>query len=73
VVWKIWSFLVGKYATWFVRESGLPFGWMIDMWLGAILATLVAGWVYKDRGAIANRRSAIADAYFAASTNTAVP
>jgi uncharacterized membrane protein YeaQ/YmgE (transglycosylase-associated protein family) len=48
VVWKIWSFLVGKYATWFVRESGLPFGWMIDMWLGAILAALVAGWVYRD-------------------------
>jgi hypothetical protein len=31
VVWKIWSFLVGKYVTWFVRDSGLPYGWMIDM------------------------------------------
>jgi hypothetical protein len=35
-------------ATWFAGDRGLPFGWMIDMWLGAILAALVAGWVYKD-------------------------
>jgi len=25
-----------------------PLGWMLDMWVGAILATLVAGWVYKE-------------------------
>jgi len=35
-------------ATWFAGDRGLPFGWMIEMWLGAILAALVAGWVYKD-------------------------
>ena len=35
-------------ATWFAGDRGLPFGWMIDMWLGAILATLTAGWLYKD-------------------------
>jgi len=35
-------------ATWFVGDRGLPFGWMIEMWLGAILAALVAGWLYKD-------------------------
>ena len=34
--------------TWFAGDRGLPFGWMIDMWLGAILATLVAGALYKD-------------------------
>jgi hypothetical protein len=26
----------------------LPAGWMIEMWLGAILAALVAGFVYKE-------------------------
>ncbi len=35
-------------ATWFAGDRGLPFGWMIEMWLGAILAALVAGWLYKD-------------------------
>jgi hypothetical protein len=35
-------------ANWFPGARGLPFGWMIDMWFGAILAALVAGWVYKD-------------------------
>jgi hypothetical protein len=22
--------------------------WMLDLWLGAIMASLVAGWLYKD-------------------------
>ena len=35
-------------ATWFAGDRGLPYGWMIDMWLGAILAALIAGWLYKD-------------------------
>lgn len=35
-------------ATWSPIDRGLPFGWMIDMWIGAILASLVAGWLYKD-------------------------
>ena len=40
----------GNFAqeTWFAGDRVLPFGWMIDMWLGAILAALVAGWLYKD-------------------------
>jgi len=51
------GFLAGFFAgfpdnfaqiTWFAGDRGLPFGWMIDMWLGAILATLVAGALYKD-------------------------
>ena len=35
-------------ATWFAGDRALPFGWMIEMWLGAILAAMVAGWLYKD-------------------------
>jgi hypothetical protein len=40
----------GNFAheTWSAVDRVLPFGWMIEMWLGAILAALVAGWVYKD-------------------------
>jgi hypothetical protein len=40
----------GNFAqeTWFAGDRVMPFGWMIDMWLGAILAALVAGWLYKD-------------------------
>jgi len=26
----------------------LPLGWMLDLWGGAILASLVAGWLYKE-------------------------
>ena len=35
-------------ATWFPGGRGLPFGQMVEMWLGAILAALVAGWLYKE-------------------------
>lgn len=35
-------------ATWFVGSRALPFGWMIEMWLGAILTALVAGFFYKE-------------------------
>ena len=35
-------------ATWFPGDRGLPFGWMVEMWIGAILAALVAGWLYKE-------------------------
>lgn len=40
----------GNFAqeTWFAGDRGLPFGWMIEMWFGTILAALVAGWIYKD-------------------------
>jgi hypothetical protein len=34
--------------TWSAVDRALPFGWMIEMWFGAILAALVAGWLYKD-------------------------
>jgi hypothetical protein len=35
-------------ATWSPLGRELPFGWMVEMWLGAILAALVAGFFYKD-------------------------
>ena len=35
-------------ATWAPFSRALPLLWMIELWGGAILATLVAGWLYKD-------------------------
>jgi hypothetical protein len=35
-------------AAWSPVERTFPLGWMLDLWAGAILATLVAGWLYKD-------------------------
>ena len=35
-------------ATWSQAGRALPFGQMVEMWLGAILASLVAGWLYKE-------------------------
>lgn len=36
-------------AAWSPIPRMLPLEWMLDMWGGAILATVVAGWLYKDR------------------------
>jgi len=35
-------------ATFTTASRYLPLGWMLDLWGGAILATLVAGWLYKE-------------------------
>ncbi|MBZ5705021.1 MAG: hypothetical protein LAN63_06680 [Acidobacteriia bacterium] len=35
-------------ATWAPFERMFPLGWMLELWVGAILATLVAGWLYKE-------------------------
>jgi hypothetical protein len=35
-------------ATWSPVDRIFPLGWMLDIWVGCILATFVAGWVYKD-------------------------
>jgi hypothetical protein len=35
-------------AAWSPVPRVMPLGWMLDLWGGAILATLVAGWLYKD-------------------------
>ena len=36
-------------AAWSPMPRMLPLGWMLDMWIGAILATLVAGFLYKEK------------------------
>ncbi len=35
-------------ATWSPIPRILPLAWMLEMWVGAILATVVAGALYKD-------------------------
>jgi hypothetical protein len=35
-------------ATWSAVDRIFPLGWMLDIWVGSILATLVAGWLYKE-------------------------
>jgi hypothetical protein len=35
-------------AAWSPLGRTIPVWWMIDLWVGAVLASLVAGWVYKD-------------------------
>ncbi len=35
-------------ATWAPISRSFPLWWMIDLWVGAILAAVVAGWLYKD-------------------------
>ena len=35
-------------ATWIPISRAFPLWWMIDLWLGAILASLVSAWLYKD-------------------------
>jgi hypothetical protein len=35
-------------AAWSPVPRMLPLGWMLDLWGGAILASLVAGWLYKE-------------------------
>ena len=36
-------------AAWSPVPRVLPLGWMLDLWGGAILAAIVAGFLYKDR------------------------
>jgi len=35
-------------AAWAPMNRHVPLWWMLDLWLGAIMASLVAGWIYKD-------------------------
>jgi hypothetical protein len=35
-------------ATWGPFSRGIPLGWMLDLWGGAILATLVSASIYKE-------------------------
>ncbi len=42
-------------ATWAPISRYFPLWWMIDLWAGAILAALVAGWLYRDAQPVAAR------------------
>jgi len=35
-------------AAWAPIPRVIPFWWMVEMWVGAVLAALVAGWFYRD-------------------------
>lgn len=35
-------------ASWAPFSRAISLWWMLELWVGAILATLVAGWLYKD-------------------------
>jgi hypothetical protein len=35
-------------ATWAPISRHFPLWWMLELWVGAILAALVAGWIYQD-------------------------
>jgi hypothetical protein len=35
-------------ATWSTIGRGFPFFWALDMGVGAVAASLVAGWLYRD-------------------------
>ena len=35
-------------ATWVPISRSFPLWWMLDLWVGAILATFVSAWLYKD-------------------------
>jgi hypothetical protein len=35
-------------ATWATINRHFPLWWMLELWVGAILAALVAGWIYQD-------------------------
>jgi hypothetical protein len=43
------SFPLGlSLACWAPFDRHITLWWMLDLWVGAMLATLVSGWLYKD-------------------------
>jgi hypothetical protein len=40
--------LAFSLASWAPFTRVIPLWWMLELWVGAILATLVAGWLYRD-------------------------
>ncbi|MGH8377763.1 MAG: hypothetical protein ACRER7_02310 [Gammaproteobacteria bacterium] len=36
-------------VSWYPVVRSVPFWWMADMWIGVILAVLVAGFLYQDK------------------------
>lgn len=35
-------------ASWAPFSRAIPLGWMLDLWVGSVLATLVSAWLYKE-------------------------
>ena len=35
-------------AAWAPFSRFIVLGWMLDLWVGSILATLVSAWLYKE-------------------------
>ena len=35
-------------ASWSPLDRAFLLWWMLDLWIGALLASLVAGWLYRD-------------------------
>jgi len=35
-------------ASWAPFDRTFPFWWMLDLWVGSILSSLVAGWLYHE-------------------------
>jgi hypothetical protein len=35
-------------ASWAPFSRAIMLGWMLDLWVGAIMATLVSAWLYKE-------------------------
>ena len=35
-------------AAWAPFSRVIPLWWMLELWVGAVLATLIAGWLYRD-------------------------
>jgi len=47
--WLPGGFPVNFYlATWAPMSRGIPAGWLLELLVGAVLATLVAGWFYRE-------------------------
>ncbi len=38
-------------ATWSPMSRRFPLWWMLELWVGSVLAALVAGWLYRERQA----------------------
>jgi hypothetical protein len=45
---RVWLGGLMGAVVWSPVPRALPLGWMLDLWVGCILATLVAGWFYRE-------------------------
>jgi hypothetical protein len=45
----VMAFSLGlSLAAWAPFSRSITLGWMLDLWVGSILATLVSAWLYKE-------------------------